>query len=209
MRVAPREDSLGDRCHWPWSYNGQFGSLSIAHSAGEPGRRRKRSSVGGGPREPRGGTCTFAPLGLKKGRRQGANSLARATEQFNADGTAAEDLERKVITISELATSVAQWLLTLGKGRCVGSAEEKAPGALRAPERWALKGRSLRAPVRLSPLRCTRCGSPTVRACLRLHSVPRRGAPSQAREASRAVWSARGLGKSLPTPAGSSWQLWD
>lgn len=84
-------------------------------------------------------------------------------------------------------------------------------GALEAAERRALKGRSeaLCSPNGLSQRRGTRCGSPTVRSCLGLHGVPRRGAPSQAREASRAVWSARGLGKSLPTPAGSSWQFWD
>lgn len=52
--------------------------------------------------------------------------LAGATQHFNADGTAAGDLERKVITISELATSAEQWLLTLGRGRCASSAEGKA-----------------------------------------------------------------------------------
>lgn len=84
-------------------------------------------------------------------------------------------------------------------------------GALEAAARRALKGRSdaLRSPDGLSQSRGTRCGSPTVRSCLGLHGVPRRGAPSQAREASRAVWSARGLGKSLRTPARSSWQLWE
>lgn len=109
----------------PRGCNDQFGLMGISPSAVNLGDEEKRSWVGGGPREPGGGTCTFAPLGLKKGGRENANSLAGPTQQFNADDTAAGDLERKVITISELATSAEQWLLTLGKGRCASSAEGK------------------------------------------------------------------------------------
>lgn len=110
----------------PCGCNDQFGSMSISPSTVNLGEEEKRSWVGGGLREPGGGTCTFAPLSLKKGGREDANSLARSTQQFNADGTAAGDLERKVITISELATSAEHCLLTLEKGRCASSAEGKA-----------------------------------------------------------------------------------
>lgn len=89
--------------------------MSISPSAVNLGDEEKRSWVVGGPREPGGGTCTFAPLDLKKGGSGDANSRARLTQQFNADGTAAGDLERKVITISELATSAKQWLTDPGE----------------------------------------------------------------------------------------------
>lgn len=147
------------------------------------GDEEKRSWVGGGPREPGGGTCTFAPLGLKKGGGGGtdANSLARLTQQFNADGTAAGDLERKVITISELATSAEQWLTDPGERALCELCGRK--GALEAAERRALKGSSeaLRSPDGLSQRRapgmdrlpCARVSGCT--ACLGAALHPRLG----------------------------------
>lgn len=72
-------------------------------------------------------------------------------------------------------------------------------GALEAAERRAFKGRSeaLRSPGGWAIPAPQHQVWLAYRALvsLGLHGVPRRGAPCQAREESRAVWSARGLGE--------------
>lgn len=126
------------------------------------------------------------------------HSLARAAEPLNPKRTAAGDLEREVITISELATSAEPQAATPGKGRVRGARESKA---LQRRGRRRVQG-ALLGPV------FPRCSSPAPwsRGAYGEHlrlgrcGVPRRGAPSRAPEASRlaSTWAGKKFAKTHP-----------
>lgn len=82
--------------------------------------------MGGRWREPPGVSGLCARPNLRRGGRgKRTHSLAQAAEQLNPERTAAGDLERKVIAISELAISAELQASTRGKGVCGSPGKEK------------------------------------------------------------------------------------